>query len=110
MDDARKIVASFYPELGETLPERSYADECTLYTPGHADGSFHNFMDKMDVFVPCHFFGWVVKVKNSCRCRPLQGLHGEVVGPHGPWQYGRLELVVITECVFIYESYDYFSS
>ncbi len=61
-DDARQLVASFYPELGKPLPERSYADECTLYTPGHPDGAFHNFIDKMDVFVVCHLFGWVVKV------------------------------------------------
>ena len=62
MDDARQLLVSFYPELGQPLPERSYADECSLYTPGHPDGAFHNFMDKMDVFVACHFFGWFVKV------------------------------------------------
>jgi len=65
VDDARKLVASFYPELGRPLPERTYADECTLYTPGNPKGSFHNFMDKMDVFVACHFFGWIVKVGAS---------------------------------------------
>ena len=62
MDDARQLVVSFYPELGRPLPERTYAEECTVYTPGHPEGDFHNFLDKMDVFVVCHFFGWFVKV------------------------------------------------
>lgn len=62
VDDARQLLVSFYPELGQPLPERSYADECSLYTPEHPEGMFHNLMDKMDAFVACHFFGWFVKV------------------------------------------------
>ena len=60
--DARMFLVSLYPDLGKELPERTYAEECTVYTPGHPHGDFHNFMDKMDVFVLCHFFGWFVKV------------------------------------------------
>ena len=29
------------------------------------NGSFVNVIDKLDVFVPCHFFGWWVKVSHS---------------------------------------------
>lgn len=61
-DDTRRLIASFYPELGRPLPERTYAEDCALYTPGNPNGNFHNFMDKMDVFVVCHALGWFVKV------------------------------------------------
>lgn len=63
VDDARQLIVSFYPELGRPLPERTYAEDCIIYTPGHPEGDFHNFVDKMDVFVACHFFGWFVKVR-----------------------------------------------
>ncbi len=35
VDDAMVL---FYPELNQTLPERSYADECSLFTPDHPEG------------------------------------------------------------------------
>ena len=63
-DDARYFLTFYDPELGVPLPERTYAEECNIYTPGHPDGNFAHIMDKMDVFVPCHLFGWYVKVNN----------------------------------------------
>lgn len=39
--------------LGVQLPEKSYADECSL--------TWDNLMDKLDMFVPAHLFGWVAK-------------------------------------------------
>ena len=33
-----------------------------ISNPGHENGPFANVVDKLDVFVPCHFFGWWVKV------------------------------------------------
>jgi phosphatidylserine synthase 2 len=61
-DDLRQFLTVFDPDLGKPLPERTYADECTIYTPGNPKGDFHNFLDKMDVFVACHFIGWWAKV------------------------------------------------
>ena len=48
--------------MGVPLPERTYAEDCRIYTPENPEGSFANVMDKMDVFVPAHFLGWYLKV------------------------------------------------
>ena len=61
-DDNRQFLKLYDPDLGQPLPERTYAEDCRLYTPDHPNGSFANLMDKMDVFVPSHFIGWYVKV------------------------------------------------
>jgi phosphatidylserine synthase 2 len=61
VEDAREFMRVLDPSLGVPLPEKDYGGDCALYTPGHENGSFANFMDKMDVFVACHFFGWWVK-------------------------------------------------
>lgn len=61
IDDARQLLRVYDPELGKPLPERTYAENCDIYTPGHPNGSFANVMEKMDVFVPCHLIGWFVK-------------------------------------------------
>ena len=64
-DDTRQFLKLYDPDLGRPLPERTYAEDCRIYTPGHPNGSFAIIMDKMDVFVPSHFFGWWVKVCSS---------------------------------------------
>lgn len=46
-------LAYVYDGLGQPLPEKSYATCCTL--------SVENVMDKMDIFVPLHIFGWFFK-------------------------------------------------
>ena len=56
-DDTRQFLKLYDPDLGQPLPERTYAEDCRIYTPGHPNGSFAVIMDKMDVFVPSHFFG-----------------------------------------------------
>ena len=58
------------PELGKPLPERTYAEDCRVYTPDHPDGPFANILDKMDIFVPAHFLGWYIKVgsKSTVNC------------------------------------------
>ena len=66
MDDARQVLKLYDPELGVPLPERTYAEDCDIYTPDNPNGAFVNVMDKMDVFVPSHFIGWFVKV-SLCR-------------------------------------------
>ena len=67
IDDARQLLRVYDPELGKPLPERTYAENCDIYTPGHPNGSFANVMEKMDVFVPCHLIGWFVKVSQYTR-------------------------------------------
>ena len=59
--DVRQLLTVFDPKLGRPLPERTYAEDCRFYIPENTDNPFSNVIDKMDVFVPCHFFGWWVK-------------------------------------------------
>ena len=66
-DDARKFLQVFDPTLGKPLDEFNYAQDCRIYAPDHPDGPFANVMEKMDVFVASHFFGWWVKVSQSVR-------------------------------------------
>lgn len=61
-EDARQVLRYYDPELGKPLPERTYADDCRIYTPEHPDGAFANVADKMDIFVPAHLLGWYIKV------------------------------------------------
>jgi phosphatidylserine synthase 2 len=61
VDDARQFMSVLDPSLGQPLPEKDYGGDCAIYTPDNENGSFANLVDKMDVFVPCHFFGWWVK-------------------------------------------------
>ncbi|KAI6658523.1 Phosphatidylserine synthase 2-like [Oopsacas minuta] len=60
-DDVRQFLVIFDPKLGRPLPERTYAEDCRLYVPENVENPYFNMFDKMDVFVPCHFFGWWVK-------------------------------------------------
>ncbi|XP_071509652.1 phosphatidylserine synthase 2-like [Diadema antillarum] len=60
--DARQLMAFIDPDLGKPLPERTYAEDCRFYTPGHPGGSFHNFWEKWDVFVLGHALGWYFKM------------------------------------------------
>ena len=61
LDDVRHIVSVLDPSLGRPLPERTYAENCDIYTPENQNSSFANVFDKMDVFVFSHFFGWCAK-------------------------------------------------
>ena len=38
-DDARYLLSRYDPTLGKPLPERSYADNCELYTPNDPTGN-----------------------------------------------------------------------
>ena len=66
-DDARQFLRIIDPSLGRPLGEKNYATDCRVYTPDHPDGPFAIVMEKMDVFVPCHFLGWWIKVR-YCVC------------------------------------------
>ena len=60
-EDVRQLLTVFDPKLGRPLPERTYAEDCRFYNPENPENPFSNVFDKMDVFVPSHFFGWWVK-------------------------------------------------
>ena len=47
------------------LAEQTYAEDSRIYTPDNPNRSFVNIMEKLDVFVPSHFFGWWLKVSEG---------------------------------------------
>lgn len=51
----------FDKDLGKPLPERSYADDCRVYTPENSESKFYNIANSVDVFVAAHFMGWTIK-------------------------------------------------
>ena len=52
-DQVRAFFHMLDPAVGTHFTLPTYADDCTL--------SFENLYSAMDLFVPAHFFGWVVK-------------------------------------------------
>nr|XP_027237715.1 phosphatidylserine synthase 2-like [Penaeus vannamei] len=58
---ARQLLKFIDPKLGEPLEEKDYGGNCLLYDPEHTDDPYHNIKDKLDLFVPLHFFGWWLK-------------------------------------------------
>lgn len=60
-DQARLLLTHFDDTLGKPLPEKDYGGNCFLYDTAVPDNPFHNIWDKIDCFVPCHFFGWWLK-------------------------------------------------
>ncbi|XP_067655372.1 phosphatidylserine synthase 2-like [Haliotis asinina] len=60
VEDARLLLKHFDEDLGKPLPEKAYGGNCFLYDANHTD-PFHNIWDKVDGFVPTHFFGWWLK-------------------------------------------------
>ena len=51
----------FDDRLGVPLPEKSYAEDCRVFTPENKDSYFANITGSVDMFVAAHFFGWTVK-------------------------------------------------
>ncbi|GFT57127.1 phosphatidylserine synthase 2 [Nephila pilipes] len=60
-DDARQLLKHVDKNLGKPLSEKKYGGNCLLYDSSHPSDPFHNIWDKMDIFVPTHFFGWWIK-------------------------------------------------
>lgn len=60
-DDGRQILRYLDKDLGKPLAEKAYGGNCRLYDPDKPGDPFHNIWDKLDVFVPLHFFGWWTK-------------------------------------------------
>ncbi|KAK8377432.1 hypothetical protein O3P69_013812 [Scylla paramamosain] len=58
---ARQLLKHIDPKLGEPMEEKDYGGNCHLYDHERPDDPFHNIKDKLDLFVPLHFFGWWMK-------------------------------------------------
>ena len=52
----------FDPKLGVPLPERSYGEDCRIYTPENPDSNFANVMDSVDFYIYVHLIGWFFKM------------------------------------------------
>jgi len=62
LDDVRRLLSYLYPELGTQLPERSYADQCDVYTPNDPVSKFRNVRDTLnDEFIWAHVIGYILK-------------------------------------------------
>jgi phosphatidylserine synthase 2 len=63
LDEARTLFKFFDSNLGKPLPERSYAEDCRVYTPENPQNKFFNVYESA---VDCHFFahlfGWWLKM------------------------------------------------
>jgi phosphatidylserine synthase 2 len=61
VDDARLLLKKIDPTLGVPLPERSYAENCTIYTPNDYHPFRYVYEALHDEFVFAHLFGWFGK-------------------------------------------------
>lgn len=59
LDHARAFVSTFDSNLGRPLPERSYGDDCRVFTPENPDSYFANVSSAVwDCHFVAHFAGW----------------------------------------------------
>ena len=62
-DEARQVFKIFHPSFGNPLPERSYADDCRVYTPENPISNYYNIYDAVfDVHFIAHLGGWWFKM------------------------------------------------
>jgi phosphatidylserine synthase 2 len=61
-DDARQFMAYFDKNLGKPLPEKNYAENCSLCQSEFPYLKLDNFFDSIDVYVTAHLCGWFVKM------------------------------------------------
>jgi len=60
--DMRWLLSKLDSSLGKRLPERSYAEDCRLYTPENPNSSFYPLMSTLnDEFMIAHGLGWFGK-------------------------------------------------
>ena len=58
-DQARQAMRAFDDTLGVELPERSYGEDCRVFTPESPHSSMANISDAVfDVHTVAHFLGW----------------------------------------------------
>ena len=60
-DDTRAALKHLDSRLGVPLEEKEYGGDCRIYDPTRPEDPYHNVWDKLDGFVPTHFFGWWFK-------------------------------------------------
>jgi phosphatidylserine synthase 2 len=59
---AREIFSYIDPKLGKALPERSYAEDCRIFTPEDPVSSYRNIYNAVyDEFIVAHLLGWYSK-------------------------------------------------
>ena len=62
-NEARTIFKLFDSNLGKPLDERSYADDCRVYTPENPESNFLNIKEAVfDVHFVAHLAGWWFKM------------------------------------------------
>ena len=52
----------FDSNLGKPLGEKSYAEDCRVFTPENPTSYFYNIVSSVDMFVAAHFLGWTFKI------------------------------------------------
>jgi phosphatidylserine synthase 2 len=63
LNEARYIFKIFHPTQGNPMPERSYAEDCRVFTPENPDSSMKNIKDAVyDVHFIAHLAGWWFKM------------------------------------------------
>ena len=59
VNHARAFLSGFDPALGKPLPEKSYAEDCRIFTPENSDSYFANVKEAIvDCHFIAHFAGW----------------------------------------------------
>ncbi|XP_066941622.1 phosphatidylserine synthase 2-like [Macrobrachium rosenbergii] len=58
---ARQLLKHIDSKLGEPIEEKEYGGNCRLFDHEAPNDPYHNIWDKLDLFVPLHFFGWWMK-------------------------------------------------
>lgn len=62
LDESRQMMTIFNKDFGKPLPEKSYAEDCRIFTPENPQSIIFNLKDAIDVHVTAHFVGWFCKV------------------------------------------------
>jgi len=59
VETARQTLRIFDDRLGKPMPERSYGEDCRVFTPEHPNSPMANISDAVfDVHFVAHFLGW----------------------------------------------------
>ena len=58
-DNARQLLRIFDDNLGKPLPEKSYGEDCRVFTPENPNSQYANIEDAIyDCHFVAHFLGW----------------------------------------------------
>ena len=59
---SRQFLAFFDKNLGKPLPEKSYAENCSLSQPEFPYINLDNFTGSLDFYLTAHLLGWYIKM------------------------------------------------